>query len=298
MAAGADYFWRKAGQCRRLASGLPNQQDPAVAALLALGLEFEAEALALGADGETEAERSCAGETRGRPYSGRGHFGEHVKTLVVGAALVLFWTYQAQAVVLNPGDKATTTMFSFSSSLGGYYTTSETLYFTAVNPVAPGAHLSTSIQEITSASTVNFTVDFTNSGASSLLSVTETGSPEFNTGNISGSFAVDYLGGSGPINLDNVSVKEFFSDTPGGPSSVLAQQELPVTTNAAAVLEPASLLLLANGLGGMALLRWWNRFRRPGSSHRMAADLRRQVEAYASELGHICGARAAEATVG
>jgi hypothetical protein len=46
----ADYFRQKAEQCRRLASGLMNDRDPAVAALLALAVEFEAKAVALTAE--------------------------------------------------------------------------------------------------------------------------------------------------------------------------------------------------------------------------------------------------------
>ena len=42
----ADYFRQKAEHCRRLASGLYNQRDPAVASLLALAVEFEARAVA------------------------------------------------------------------------------------------------------------------------------------------------------------------------------------------------------------------------------------------------------------
>ena len=50
----ADYFRQKAEQCRRLASGLVNANDPAVAALLALAVEFEARAVALAAEEASE----------------------------------------------------------------------------------------------------------------------------------------------------------------------------------------------------------------------------------------------------
>ena len=46
----ADYFRQKAEQCRRLANGLFDQDDPAVASLLALAVEFEAKAVALTAE--------------------------------------------------------------------------------------------------------------------------------------------------------------------------------------------------------------------------------------------------------
>ena len=45
----ADYFREKAAQCRRLAATV-NQNDPAVAALLALAVEFEAKAVAMTAE--------------------------------------------------------------------------------------------------------------------------------------------------------------------------------------------------------------------------------------------------------
>ena len=41
----ADYFRQKAAQCRRLAEGIINEKDPAVASLLALAVEFEAKGL-------------------------------------------------------------------------------------------------------------------------------------------------------------------------------------------------------------------------------------------------------------
>ena len=46
----ADYFRGKAAQCRRLSAAIVNQQDPTVAALLALAVEFEAKAVALTAE--------------------------------------------------------------------------------------------------------------------------------------------------------------------------------------------------------------------------------------------------------
>jgi hypothetical protein len=46
----ADYFREKAAQCRRLAAAITNQNDPAVAALLALAVEFEAKAVAMTAE--------------------------------------------------------------------------------------------------------------------------------------------------------------------------------------------------------------------------------------------------------
>ena len=44
-AENADYFRQKAAQCRRLADGIVNKNDPAVASLLALAVEFEAKAV-------------------------------------------------------------------------------------------------------------------------------------------------------------------------------------------------------------------------------------------------------------
>ena len=46
----ADYFREKAAQCRRLAAAVADQDDPAVAALLALAVEFEAKAVAMTAE--------------------------------------------------------------------------------------------------------------------------------------------------------------------------------------------------------------------------------------------------------
>jgi hypothetical protein len=46
----ADYFRQQAEQCRRLAAAIVNQNDPAVPALLALAVEFEAKAVALTAE--------------------------------------------------------------------------------------------------------------------------------------------------------------------------------------------------------------------------------------------------------
>ena len=50
----ADYFRQKAAQCRRLAEGVVNQNDPVVANLLALAVEFEARAVALTAEEASE----------------------------------------------------------------------------------------------------------------------------------------------------------------------------------------------------------------------------------------------------
>ena len=50
IAEDADYFREKAAQCRRLAAAITNQDDPAVAALLALAVEFEAKAVAMTAE--------------------------------------------------------------------------------------------------------------------------------------------------------------------------------------------------------------------------------------------------------
>jgi hypothetical protein len=49
-AESADYFRKKAEQCRRLAGSISNSNDPAVASLLALAVEFEAKAVALTAE--------------------------------------------------------------------------------------------------------------------------------------------------------------------------------------------------------------------------------------------------------
>jgi len=49
----ADYYRQKAAQCRRLADSIVNQGDPAVAALLALAVEFESKAVALAAETAT-----------------------------------------------------------------------------------------------------------------------------------------------------------------------------------------------------------------------------------------------------
>jgi hypothetical protein len=62
----ADYFRQKAAQCRRLAEGIGNQNDPVVGNLLTLAVEFEARAVALAAEeavdtqieGGTEAQRT------------------------------------------------------------------------------------------------------------------------------------------------------------------------------------------------------------------------------------------------
>jgi hypothetical protein len=54
MEDGADYFRQKAEQCRRLANGLVYQNDPAVASLLALAVEFEAKAVAFTAEEASE----------------------------------------------------------------------------------------------------------------------------------------------------------------------------------------------------------------------------------------------------
>jgi hypothetical protein len=45
----ADYYRQKAAQGRRLADALVNQNDPVVAALLVLAVEFEAKSVALAA---------------------------------------------------------------------------------------------------------------------------------------------------------------------------------------------------------------------------------------------------------
>ena len=50
MGETVDYFRQKAAHCRRLADGPLNQQDSAVANLLALAVEFEAKAVALTAE--------------------------------------------------------------------------------------------------------------------------------------------------------------------------------------------------------------------------------------------------------
>ena len=50
----ADYFRQKPAQCRRLAEGVVNQNDPVVANLLALAVEFEARAVALTAEEASE----------------------------------------------------------------------------------------------------------------------------------------------------------------------------------------------------------------------------------------------------
>ena len=50
----AEYFRQKAAQCRRLAKGVVNSNDPIVASLLALAVEFEAKAVALTAEEAVE----------------------------------------------------------------------------------------------------------------------------------------------------------------------------------------------------------------------------------------------------
>jgi hypothetical protein len=50
----AEYFRQKAAQCRRLANGVVNSNDPVVASLLALAVEFEAKAVALTAEDAVE----------------------------------------------------------------------------------------------------------------------------------------------------------------------------------------------------------------------------------------------------
>jgi hypothetical protein len=49
-AGSAGYFRQKAEQCCRLAGSIVNSNDPAVASLLALAVEFEAKAVALTAE--------------------------------------------------------------------------------------------------------------------------------------------------------------------------------------------------------------------------------------------------------
>ena len=65
----ADYFRQKAEQCRRLADMLPNNKDPIVAGLLALAVEFEARAVALGAQEASEAQIGAA-EASKEPHRG------------------------------------------------------------------------------------------------------------------------------------------------------------------------------------------------------------------------------------
>jgi hypothetical protein len=55
----ADYFRQKAAQCCRLSRGIANQDDPAVVALLALAVEFDAKAVGLSAE-EASAYKSNA----------------------------------------------------------------------------------------------------------------------------------------------------------------------------------------------------------------------------------------------
>lgn len=56
----ADYYRQKAAQCRRLAGSILHQNDPAVGSLLALAVEFEAQAVALAAEqaAETQIEQT------------------------------------------------------------------------------------------------------------------------------------------------------------------------------------------------------------------------------------------------
>lgn len=50
----ADFFHEKAEQCSRLANAVVNSNDPVVANLLALAVEFESKAVALTAEQATE----------------------------------------------------------------------------------------------------------------------------------------------------------------------------------------------------------------------------------------------------
>ena len=52
----ADYYRQKAEQCRRMAGMIMHQNDPVVANLMALAVEFEAKAVALTAEQTTEAQ--------------------------------------------------------------------------------------------------------------------------------------------------------------------------------------------------------------------------------------------------
>lgn len=63
----ADYFRQKAEQCRRLAKAVVNSNDPVVANLLALAVEFESKAVALTAEQATEKQvEQTTPEPRGR----------------------------------------------------------------------------------------------------------------------------------------------------------------------------------------------------------------------------------------
>ena len=53
----AEYFREKAAQCRRLAAAIANQDDPVVANLLAMAVEFEARTLDLSTEGIGAARR-------------------------------------------------------------------------------------------------------------------------------------------------------------------------------------------------------------------------------------------------
>jgi hypothetical protein len=61
----ADYFRQKAAQCRRLADGIINRDDPAIANLMTLAVEFEVRAVALAA--EQAAEMQIEQTTSGGP---------------------------------------------------------------------------------------------------------------------------------------------------------------------------------------------------------------------------------------
>jgi len=68
----ADYYRQKAAQCRRLAGALINQDDPVVAALLALAVEFEAKAVALAAETATEKQVDLSAQSDGDGSLGDG----------------------------------------------------------------------------------------------------------------------------------------------------------------------------------------------------------------------------------
>lgn len=51
-----DYYRQKAEQCRRMASMIMHQNDPVVANLMALAVEFEAKAVALTAEQTADAQ--------------------------------------------------------------------------------------------------------------------------------------------------------------------------------------------------------------------------------------------------
>jgi hypothetical protein len=66
----AEYYRQKAAQCRRLAGAMLDQDDPVVAGLLAMAVEFEAQAVALAAGEVTAKQVDLSSQSDGDRFSG------------------------------------------------------------------------------------------------------------------------------------------------------------------------------------------------------------------------------------